>query len=313
MSTGDRQDSVLAVRLGAMGDIIHALPAVSAFGSVTWVVEPRWLPLLEGNPSVGRIVELDRHTLSGIRHAWREIRRERFRLAVDFQGLIKSAVVCAAARAQVVAGFAHPRESLAALSYDLKVSPVAAHVVDRNLELARAAGAPVSPVAFPLPPGRPEGKLPSGDFVLASPLAGWGSKQWPLENYVKLAARLPLVVNGPPGAESALASITGARVHISGIPGLIDATRRAAFVVGVDSGPLHLAAALGKPGVAIFGPTDPARNGPYGGTFHVLRHPDAVTSYKRRPAPDSSMRAVSPDSVFDAIDRYSQQRPLLVS
>jgi heptosyltransferase I len=89
---------------------------------------------------------------------------------------------------------------------------------------------------------------------------------------------------------------------------LIDATRRAAAVVGVDSGPLHVAAALGKPGVAIFGPTDPAQTGPYGGSFTVLRSPHAVTSYKRRNEIDPSMRAVTPDAVFDALQPQLARR-----
>ena len=82
---------------------------------------------------------------------------------------------------------------------------------------------------------------------------------------------------------------------------MIDATRRAAAVLGVDSGPLHIAAALGKPGVAIFGPTDPARNGPYGGSLRVLRRPDAVTTYRRGSEIDGSMRSVSPGEVFEAL------------
>ena len=89
-------------------------------------------------------------------------------------------------------------------------------------------------------------------------------------------------------AAATLARVEGAHVHVSGIPGLIHATRRAKAVVGVDSGPLHLAAALGKPGVAIYGPTDPASHGPYGGSIRVLRSPDAVTSYKRRDEEDAS-------------------------
>jgi heptosyltransferase I len=89
--------------------------------------------------------------------------------------------------------------------------------------------------------------------------------------------------------------------HSSGLAGLIDATRRAAAVVGVDSGPLHLAAALGKPGVAIFGPTDPARNGPFGTSFTVLRNPHAVTSYKRSETHDPSMLEVTVDEVFAAL------------
>jgi heptosyltransferase-1 len=155
---------------------------------------------------------------------------------------------------------------------------------------------------FPLPPGRPEGRLPSGDFVLASPLAGWGAKQWPLEFYGELGQRLrhefglKLVLNAAESVE-----VVGADPHASGLPGLVDATRRATAVVGVDSGPLHLAAALGKSGVAIYGPTDPARNGPYGGTFTVLRSPDAFTTLKRTPDPHSSMRAISPATVFEAL------------
>jgi heptosyltransferase-1 len=89
--------------------------------------------------------------------------------------------------------------------------------------------------------------------------------------------------------------------HVSGLAGLIDATRRAAAVIGLDSGPLHLAAALGKPGVAIFGPTDPARNGPYGSTLTVLRSPRAITSYRRATQPDTSMFAITPDDVFTAL------------
>src|SRR5581483_9929801 len=151
----------------------------------------------------------------------------------------------------------------------------AAHVVDRNLDLAVAAGATSILSSFPLPPGSPEEPLPDGDFVLACPLAGWRSKQWPAEYYTVLATRLrrelgvPLVLNAPPGA--IFPPAPDALLHTSGIPGLIYATRRATAVLGVDSGPLHLAAALSRPGVAIFGPTDPARNGPYGGSLQVLR------------------------------------------
>src|SRR5208283_3275714 len=107
-----------------------------------------------------------------------------------------------------------------------------------NLDLAAAAGALCGgPPVFPLPPGQPEGDLPAGEFVLASPLAGWASKQWPLPYYAALAGLLrselgiPLVLNGPPG--SPFEGIAPAIAHYSGLPGLIDATRRAAAVVGV--------------------------------------------------------------------------------
>jgi heptosyltransferase-1 len=200
------------------------------------------------------------------------------------------------------------RERLAAVFYSHKTLSRAVHVVDRNLELAQACGGrwiELMEPFFPLPPGRADSDLPAGDFVLASPLAGWASKQWPMDHYRALAARLrdelgiPLVLDGPPGAN--FAADSGAVPHYSSLPGLIYATRRAAAIVGVDSGPLHLAAALGKPGVAIFGPTDPARNGPYGDSLRVLRTPAAATTYKRGTAIDSSMRNIAPDEVFEVL------------
>ena len=306
--------AILVVRLGAMGDILHTLPAVRALKlgypetPLTWVVEPKWAPLLEQNPFVDRVVTLDRGSFRGLAASHRALRECGYRFAVDFQGLLKSALVAVAAQPATIYGFdpSLVRERAAALFYAHKISTSATHVVDRNLDLAAAAGAVCggSP-GFPLPPGRPEGDLPAGEFVLASPLAGWASKQWPLAHYRALGERLrselgiPLVLNGPPGAP--FGDIAPALAHYSGLPGLIHATRRAAAIVGVDSGPLHLAAALDKPGVAIFGPTDPARNGPYGNSLRVLRSAAAVTTYKRGAAIDESMQNISPAEVFEIL------------
>jgi heptosyltransferase-1 len=108
-----------------------------------------------------------------------------------------------------------------------------------------------------------------------------------------------MVLDGPPGADFAAAE--AAIPHHSSLPGLIYATRRAVAIVGVDSGPLHLAAALGKPGVAIFGPTDPARNGPYGDSLRILRTPGTATTYKRGASIHPSMQSISPDEVFEVL------------
>jgi heptosyltransferase-1 len=300
---------ILVIRLGAMGDIIAALPAVASLkhsisqSRITWAVEPKWSPLLEGNPYVDSLALIDRRTFSGVRSAWRQLRDARYDLAVDFQGLIKSALVAAAARPERIFGFETVRESAASWFYSKKVAIRSAHVVEHNLELAAAAGASSILRTFPLPAGKPEGELPPGDFVLANPMAGWGAKQWPLENYSRLAKTLrdqlglPLVLNGayPISAEGCLS-------HVSGLPGLIYATRRATAVIGLDSGPVHLAAALGKPGVAIFGPTDPSRNGPYGETFTVLRTSSAETTYRRTPTPAASMLEISPAQVSTALE-----------
>ena len=301
---------ILVVRLGAMGDIIHTLPAVASlkhgipYSRITWVVEAKWACLLDGNPYVERVIPFDRRTLSGLRASWRELRARSFDFAVDFQGLTKSALVAALAWPDRVYGFRDARESPASWFYSTKVSTAAIHMVDRNFDLAAAAGASSLVSSFPIPTGRPEGTLPAGGFVLASPQAGWGSKQWPLEYYFDLGQRLQretgmiLVLNG---AQAAAAEWKYAFSHVSGIAGLIDATRRATAVIGVDSGPLHLAAALGKPGVAIFGPTDPARNGPYKSAIAVLRTPRANTTYRRKAQSDGSMRAITPAMVLEAL------------
>jgi heptosyltransferase-1 len=323
-------NNILIVRLGAMGDIIHALPAVTAMkqgfpgAQITWVVEPRWAPLLaphkaskdkSGKSLVDRIVLFHRHRPATWHQTRRELRERHFDLAVDFQGLVKSALVAHFARPERIAGFAPGvvRERIASWFYSTCVNTAAIHVVDQALDLAAgAAGVQAGALAsaqmpaysFSLPPGAPEGVLPDQPFALACPSAGWTSKQWPLEHYEILARMLrdrlgmPLVLNGAPGT---LAELGWAVRHESGIPGLIDATRRAALVIGVDSGPLHLAAALNKSGVAIFGPTDPARNGPRGGDFHVFRAEGVSTTHRRGEAIDPSMRAIAPDQVFAAL------------
>ena len=311
-------NKILVVRLGAMGDIIHALPAVLSLrrsfpgAQITWVVESKWAPLLAGNVAEGprlvdHIIHFHRHQPGTWNQTRRELRARRYDLAVDFQGLIKSALVAYFAAPERLVGFSPGivRERPASWFYSTRVDTKSIHVVDQALDLAASAGARNPQCAFPLPAGVPEGDaLPSGPFALACPLAGWTSKQWPLEYYESLAQMLqarfamPLVLNGAPGS---LPNVTWAIRHETGISGLIHATRRAALVVGVDSGPLHLAAALNKPGAAIFGPTDPARNGPRGGDFQVFRAPGASTTHRRGTLIDASMKAISPEQVFAAL------------
>jgi heptosyltransferase-1 len=302
---------ILVIRLGAMGDIFHALPAVASLKQsfphceVTWAVDQKWAALIAGNPFVDNVALVDRKSICSLLALREKLRAAHFDLAVDLQGLLKSAIVAALSRPDRIFGFhrSQVREGLAALFYSRTVKAQSAHVVDQNLELVKAAGASNIVRSFHIPQGQPEGDLPKHDFVLASPFAGWGSKQWPIENYTELARMLDdecgldLVLN----LSSAAPPVPGTHTHISGLPGLIHATRRAVAVVGLDSGPMHLAAALGKPGVAIFGPTDPARNGPYGNTIAVLRSSEARTSYKRRNEIDDSMRATTPAMVFESL------------
>jgi heptosyltransferase-1 len=304
---------ILAVRLGAFGDIIHTLPAVASLKHsfpgwhITWAVEPQWAPLLEANPFVDEILPVRRDSLHGMAESWRAIRSSRYDFTIDFQGLIKSALVASCARTECIFGFDRARERTAGFFYSNKTASRSVHKVDQNLDLAVAAGAASIIRAFPIPAGRAEGRLPVGDFVLACPQAGWSGKQWPMDYYSQLAMILrreldvPLVLNGPPAALAQFAQVADAIPHCSSLDGLIYATRCAAAVVGVDSGPLHLAAALGKPGVAIYGPTDPSINGPYGSSMRVLRSPEAGTTYKRSETIDESMARIRPPVVLEAL------------
>ena len=321
---------LLLIRLGALGDVIHTLPAAALLrralprADITWAVEPRWAPLLAGNPALDRVLEVplktwrkqpfSAKTVRALRTLRDDLRIRRFDASIDFQGLLKSAVLGWAAKPAATVGFERGalREPWAARFYTQQFAPYRRHVVDKNLALARAvAGVSAeSPVEWFLPPGERSPDLPAGDFLLASPLAGWKAKQWPTERYAELAVLswrergLPVVLDCAPSDELGLREIVGqapagaCRLHVSSLTQLIGATRCARVVLGVDSGPLHLAAALGKPGVALFGPTDPERNGPYASSFVTLRRSNAETTYKRQDRYSDSMSALSAYEVW---------------
>ncbi len=296
-----------------MGDILHTVPAVTRLrqrwpdAEITWVLEPRWMPLLAGTRIVDHLLPLERRSAASVWIALKWLRRWRPDLAIDFQGLLKSAITAWLSGAEDRLGFASEalREAQAGVFYTQLVTPNHAHIVDRNLELVGAT-AMDHPEKWSGPIGFPQGTLPSGDFVLAAPFAGWKSKQWPIERYLDLGQRLTterglkLVLNVMPG--TTLPESNFIWRHESGIEGLIDATRRARAIVGLDSGPMHLAATLQKPGVALFGPTDPDRNGPYGGSMRVLRVDGATTSYKRDNEVSKSMLRLDVDQVWTALN-----------
>jgi heptosyltransferase-1 len=308
------RESILVIRLGAMGDIIHALPALSSLKAsfpdrrISWLLSPKWAPLLEGNPAVDDLIFFERDGFSAIRDTRRRLRQHKFDLAFDFQGLLQSALAGRAAHAETLYGFSSlvARESHAAWFYHRAIDVAGPHRIERNLQLIAAAGASRLSERAWIPRGREEGRLPTGPFVLASPFAGWTGKEWPLAYYAKVARflereGLELVLNVPESRCNETRELGNVNVHTSSIPGLIDATRRATAILGVDSGPLHLAAALNKPGVALFGPTDPALTGPYGNTFKVLRAPGVETTYKRHGQVHWSMRDISVEQVTSTL------------
>lgn len=342
-------ERILIVRLGAMGDIIHALPAVAALrekfpnARIAWAIEERWSDLLvaanaddapRGSPlkplvdiihrvdtKAWRAALLSDETWKEVANALGELRAGSYQLAIDFQGLLKSAVLAYWSGARVV-GFENPKERPASMLYSRRIPATATHVVDQNLQLVRAAaGVDNAQPRFPLP------RSPAAEawcerelercnirrFVLISPGAGWGAKLWPAERYGELARGLalqglPAILNVGPGEDQLAHAVEqasqGATQAIRCSVGeLVALTRRARLFIGADSGPLHLAAALGIPVVAIFGPTDPARNGPYATRSIVLRSPASRTSYAHASQQNEGLLSISVDDVLAAARR----------
>jgi heptosyltransferase-1 len=256
---------LLVVRLSALGDVVHTIPAVvglrGRYDEVAWAVEPAYRELVEIVAGVRAIpVSLKRWSLEKIAEARRSVRG--FDAAIDFQGLIKSSLLARASGAPLRYGFAAPfvREAPASWFVNRPVTIDASrHVVEWNLQLAGVGMPEVDFSPFALGAGE------TGAVVLL-PGAGRPEKQWPAERWREVARALApraLVLWGP--GEEALAQAAGGRMAPpTSLRSLAAFLRDAALVVGGDTGPLHLAAALGTPVIGLYGPTDPRRNGPYG-------------------------------------------------
>jgi lipopolysaccharide heptosyltransferase I len=323
---------ILIVRLSALGDIVHALPVLSAVrrtwpdAHVDWLVEQAYAPILELASGLHRRIVVrardgdevqgpSKKTAQsaavtfggplGYLRAISFLRRQRYDVALDLQGLIKSAVWARLSGAARVMGFHrdHVREAQAAAFYtDEVVPPEPAHVVRKNLALAAALGAASTAVEFPL---QANASAPTreaiaraggaGRYVVLNPGAAWPNKRWPADRFGELAASLAgrhrlgsIVTWGPSEHELAesVAVASGGAAHLAPPTSLSDLAvllQEAALVVSGDTGPLHIAAAMGAPVVGLYGPTWPERNGPWDPADEVLsRARVCVCHHKRR-------------------------------
>ena len=307
--------AILIVRLGALGDVVHALPVAAALrdrfpaARIDWVVDERYRDVLDLTPVVDRRIVLRSRSLS----VWRRIAELRRALAggawdvaVDVQGLLKSAVVARSSGALRVLGFAagHLREPPARFFYTETCDPGdAVHVIDKNLALAGHLGASTAGRRFPIEvpasavldavrrlPGVGE-----GPFAVLNPGAAWPNKRWAparlakVAEWLREARRLPSLVTWGPGDEALAAAVVegsagSARLAPpTRVADLAAILRAASVVVSGDTGPLHLAAAVGTPVVGVFGPTDARRNGPRSpGDAAVSRFADCRCRWRRR-------------------------------
>jgi lipopolysaccharide heptosyltransferase I len=279
----------LIVRLGALGDIVHAVPAAAALraahpdAQIDWVVDARHRDFLDLVTVVDRVIVLEKPSLGGWIDVTRRLRVGGYEAALDLQGLLKSAVLARASGARRVLGFSifHLREKSARPFYSESVEAEGGHVIRKNLRLLEALGIRDPEITFPIAMidsaaanevVASAGRTP---VALLNPGGGWPNKRWKASRFGEVAAFLrevrgfaPFVLWGP-GEESLArdvvsASNGAARVAPStGLPDLVALCRRASLMVSGDTGPLHVASALGTPTISIFGPTDPVRNGPW--------------------------------------------------
>ncbi len=259
------------------------------------------------------------NTLQQITAGLSEIHGVKYDAAIDFQGAVRSALLAKWSGASTVFGSAQPRENAASMFYTRQVETDGRHVVEQALDLARAvigeSAAGNTPRAeFPTDPDA-ENKIASliansGEFAILNPGAGWGAKQWPAERYGAIAKALAQdglrsLVNFGPGEETLATAVETASEGSSRkvsctIAELISLTRRARLMIAGDTGPMHLAAALQVPVVAIFGPTNPARNGPFGTQSIVLRSASSLTDHSRFREPEQGLLEITVEEVAAA-------------
>ena len=331
-SANDGAERYLVVRLTALGDILHTLPAVAALRAahrnarIDWVVDRKWAPVLEGSPAINNVIPFDRRSALGAIDCVRRLRQNKYTCAIDFQGLYKSSVLAVLSGAPRRIGFDRgwAREDGAALLYSERIRPMGRHVAELNYSLAEAAGAsrPAMP-EYPL-------RVPAGGaasvrarlaevgierYIVVAPAGSWAAKCWPAERYGEFCREfekrngLPVVVIHGPGEESIAQEVCLAAkpAHplaiTTTLEELMGLLAHARCVVAADSGPLHLAAALGTPVVGVYGPTDPLRNGPFApGAIVVSEARAGEISYKRRTAFSPAMLRISVEKVLDAVE-----------
>ena len=295
---------LLIIKPSSLGDIVHALPTVAALrrrlpsAKLTWLVKREWAEVLDGNPDLDEVLAVDL-SMKGWPAAIRAVRARRFDVVVDLQGLLRSAMLGWMSGAPVRIGFANGREGSPWFYTDrVSVPAVSMHAVDRYLLIARALGAEPEkpgPSAFPLPHDagaevKVDALLAAADvqmgtvLVALNPSARWPTKRWPAESFAAVGDRLQqqvgvrvVVVGGAedrPIWEAVMRAMRTAPIDLAGkttMKELIALLRRLQLFITNDSGPMHLAAAVGTPVIALFGPTDPTRTGPYGAGHAILR------------------------------------------
>lgn len=327
----------LITRLSALGDTVNTMPVAVALRKaypksfIAWATDAAYAPLIAGHSAVDEVIPIRRGFVMRPGQ-WllvrRQLKRIGFDVALDPQSLSKSALVAWLSGAPHRIGFASPwGRELSPLLNNVNVASRPKNAVLRYLKVLEPLGIKSPEVEFEVPrsPEATESidrllkalRLPQG-FVLVSAGAGWDSKQWPVDRYTQLLNELSrrralpsIVVWGNErererAVEIVEPTVGGARLAPAmTLPELAELSRRARFMLGSDTGPLHVASAVGTPCVAMFGPTDPALTGPYGSNHIVVQraHEDLGSKRKRRGVVSEAMLRISVADVMTACDQ----------
>jgi len=334
--------NILIVKLSAIGDVIHTLPSLAELrrlypdDHITWVVEEAAAGLIEGHPYLNKVLISRRKSWikyfkSGkisrlsreIRSFIKELRERPYDLVIDFHGLLKSALIVLFAGGKRKLGYDSLQE-LSGLFYNEKIpEDMNKHAVDRYRDLLRYLGAKTEPAEFIFPPDSDaeakvelllrKNDLADKKFIAVNPVAYWETKLWDNEKFARLAEMIKkqldveVVFTGSEkqAIEKITAQISTKAVNLAGkttLPELASLYRRAELLITTDSGPMHLAAALGKPVVALFGPTDPQRTGPYGQGHKIVRTELSCSPCFLKKCPTKKcMQDITAEQVFTAV------------
>lgn len=341
----DHVERILVVKMSSIGDVVHSLPLLhtlrerfpSAF--IGWVVDRRCKGILENNPLIDRLFIFEREKWGG---SWRftktqlqltslihSMRRHRFQLAVDLQGLFRSGFITYLSGAPLRVGFANARE-MSTIFYNVKVEVPRdrkLHAVDRYMLMGSKLGTEFSHPKFTIETSysdmervesllAAEGVQPYHRVVVINPWARWESKRWPLRRFALLADTLNCEADTRvvvPGAKSDLTAFTAMvsmlQTRVVSMVGMLSLSelaylmKRADILITNDSGPMHIAAAVDTPVVAIFGPTDSSLCGPYGEGHAVLKRelPCSCCYTVTCPLEHQCMTSISVDEVMEPV------------
>lgn len=328
--------TILLVKLSAIGDVLHGVPAAVAIkdafpaATVGWVVEGRSADVLEGHRAINRVFRLPRGWAkrpAEILRLRRDLRAFAPDVTIDMQGLFKSMVATALSAARTRIGFARPESREQAwLAYTHAIRPTAAHIMERHCQLLAPLGVEARGITFDMPRWPVSRSRVTEWFrdlrfeqapILLNPGAGWASKLWPTERFAAVARDLrrrhgvrSLVVWGGGdervAAERIVAAAGDAAVlaPATSLQDLGEVCRLARLFVSSDTGPLHLAAAVGTPCVGLFGPVPAARNGPYGSRHVNVEPPQHLRpAWENRKTDTQSMLGIEVAAVVAAAER----------